>query len=83
MEAATVTFECPPEYVLTGPNTTTCMRNGKWVPDPREVECKLEGMLVNFVSLFPGSPGLFNLFMINIEKLVKGPENEQIDCIGR
>ena len=39
MEGATVTFECPPQYVLTGPNTTTCMRNGEWEPDPGEVEC--------------------------------------------
>ena len=28
MERATVTFECPPQYILTGPNTTTCMENG-------------------------------------------------------
>ena len=39
MEGATVTFECPPQYVITGPNTTTCMGNGEWEPDPREVEC--------------------------------------------
>ena len=39
MEGATVTFECPPQYVLTGPNITTCMGNGEWEPDPREAEC--------------------------------------------
>ena len=39
MEGATVTFECPPQYVLIGPNTTTCMENGEWEPDPLEVEC--------------------------------------------
>jgi hypothetical protein len=42
-EGATVTFDCPHEHILTGPNTTTCMGNGKWEPDPREVECS--GML--------------------------------------
>ena len=33
MEGATVTFECPPQYFLTGPNATTCMRNREWEPD--------------------------------------------------
>ena len=41
MEGTTVTFQCQcPEYVLIGPNTTTCIGNGEWEPDPREVECK-------------------------------------------
>ena len=40
IEGTTLTFDCPPEYVLTEPNSSTCMRNGKWEPDPREVECK-------------------------------------------
>ena len=40
MEGATVAFKCPTQYVLIGPNTTTCMGNGEWEPDPREVECK-------------------------------------------
>ena len=41
MEGTTVTFQCQcPELVLTGPNTSTCMENGEWEPDPREVECK-------------------------------------------
>ena len=41
MERTTVTFQCQcPEHVITGPNTTTCMGNGEWEPDPREVECK-------------------------------------------
>ena len=40
IEGTTVTFECPPEYILIGPNTTTCMGNGEWKPDPRDVECK-------------------------------------------
>ena len=40
LKCAVLTFECPPRYVLSGPNTTTCMRNGEWEPDPREVECK-------------------------------------------
>ena len=37
-----ITFSCPPELVLTGPNSSTCMGNGEWEPDIREVECKGE-----------------------------------------
>ena len=56
-EGTTVTFGCPAYYVLVGPNTTTCMGNGKWEPDPREVECK--GILllyrtVTIIMLFVG-----------------------------
>ena len=40
MEGATIKFECPREHILIGPSTTTCMGNGEWEPDPREVECR-------------------------------------------
>ena len=40
MEGAAVTLVCPPRYTLIGPNTTMCMGNGEWEPDPSEVECK-------------------------------------------
>ena len=40
IEGATVTLVCPPQYALIGPDTTTCMGNGEWETDPREVECK-------------------------------------------
>ena len=39
-EGAVLFFDCPPHYVLFGHNTTTCMGNGEWEPDPRDVECK-------------------------------------------
>ena len=35
-----VRLSCPPKLMLTGPNSTTCMENGEWEPNPREVECK-------------------------------------------
>ena len=41
-EGTAITFSCSPGLVLTGPNTTTCMDNGQWEPDPREVKCKGE-----------------------------------------
>ena len=40
MEGAVANFSCPPGLVLTGPNTTTCMENGEWEPEPRKIECK-------------------------------------------
>ena len=40
VEGTIVTVECPPRYVLIGPNGTTCMGNGEWEPDPSEVECR-------------------------------------------
>ena len=35
-----ILFECSPGKTLIGPNTTTCMEDGQWYPDPGEVECK-------------------------------------------
>ena len=42
LEGSSVNFSCPSELVLIGPRSSTCMRNGEWEPDPREVECKGE-----------------------------------------
>ena len=39
-EGTTIIFQCPPQHMFVGPNTTTCMENGEWEPDPGEVECK-------------------------------------------
>ena len=35
-----IIFKCSPGKTLSGPNTTTCMEDGRWYPDPGEVECK-------------------------------------------
>ena len=37
-----ISFGCPPGLVLTGPNSSTCLGNGEWEPDPRDVRCKGE-----------------------------------------
>ena len=37
-----ISLNCHTEYVLNGPNTSTCLENGEWVPDPKEAQC--EGM---------------------------------------
>ena len=35
-----LTLSCPTKLVLVGPNISTCMENGEWEPDPKEVKCK-------------------------------------------
>ena len=42
IEDSTVRFSCPPGQVLTGPNSSICMGNGEWEPDPSGLIC--EGM---------------------------------------
>ena len=37
LEGSTVNFTCPPRFALVGPNMSTCMGNGEWEPDPREL----------------------------------------------
>ena len=39
LEGDDVTFSCPFGLQINGSNTSTCMGNGKWEPDPQEVEC--------------------------------------------
>ena len=34
-----VTFSCSENLVLVGPNSSMCMDNGQWEPDPREIKC--------------------------------------------
>ena len=33
------TFSCFPGQIFSGPYKSTCMENGEWDPDPRELEC--------------------------------------------
>ena len=42
LEGHSVTFGCPPGLIMVGSNTSTCMENGKWNPDPVNVTCKGE-----------------------------------------
>ena len=39
LEGQTIIFTCPPGQILNGSNSSSCMGNGKWEPDPGEVEC--------------------------------------------
>ena len=40
LEGASVTFGCSPGLVLMGTNTSTCMENGQWTPDPGNMSCE-------------------------------------------
>ena len=41
LEGTNVSLSCnDSKLVLDGPNTTTCMENGEWEPDPKDVRCK-------------------------------------------
>ena len=39
LKGSIVNFTCPLGDTLTGPNMSTCMKDGNWEPDPREVSC--------------------------------------------
>jgi hypothetical protein len=45
VEGVSITFACSPGLMLSGPNASTCMGNGKWEPDPRDVECESKLLL--------------------------------------
>lgn len=34
-----INFSCPPDLLLTGPNSAVCTFRGQWHPDPRTVRC--------------------------------------------
>ena len=39
LEGSTVSFTCPPGFMLTGPDSATCAESGEWEPDPRGIMC--------------------------------------------
>ena len=39
LEGENIMFACPPGLIFSGANSSTCMGNGEWEPDPREVHC--------------------------------------------
>ena len=39
LEGDNVTFSCPFGLQINGSNVSICVENGKWEPNPREVEC--------------------------------------------
>ena len=51
LEGSNVTFSCPPAFVLVGANSSTCSNEGQWEPDPKEVSCKGNFLLLCFFSI--------------------------------
>ena len=49
MEGINVSFRCRSEFKLSGPNLSTCVRNGEWEPDPSEVKCRHRGVLYSSI----------------------------------
>ena len=39
IEEQFITYTCPPGFILIGPNTSVCMGNREWEPDPGQVDC--------------------------------------------
>ena len=55
LEGANVTFTCSSglsDLLPTEPTVSTCMSNGQWSPDPREIECKGINFIVNSSSKY-------------------------------
>ena len=40
IENTVITFSCPPGFMLVGPNSATCTRNGEWEPNFAGVMCR-------------------------------------------
>ena len=53
LEGENITFTYPTGAILSGPNSSACMGNGEWEPDPREVECAHECELVTTGTTMP------------------------------
>ena len=39
LEGTSIMLHCHIRLTLIGPESSTCMGNGEWEPDPKEVEC--------------------------------------------
>ena len=48
VEGTTIAFSCPSGTALIGPDSATCMENGKWEPDPGGLTCT--GKLCNLYN---------------------------------
>ena len=51
VEGNNITFSCLSGRVLNGPNTATCVGNGEWEPDLREVECLGESYIIQELAI--------------------------------
>lgn len=49
LEGVIITYTCPSGLTLVGDNTSVCLSNGQWQPDPRKVECR--GTIINLYQI--------------------------------
>jgi hypothetical protein len=49
IEGTIITFSCPTELILTGSNTSMCMMNGEWEPDPRQIRCEGKSVVIKII----------------------------------
>ena len=56
-EGNRVIFTCLSGLMLNGSNSSTCMGNGEWEPDPREVDCisEVHGTTGEYCVIAPNS----------------------------
>ena len=47
LEGSTVSFTCPPGFMLTGPDSATCAESGEWEPDPRGIMCNNSNIIMS------------------------------------
>ena len=50
-EGSSISFSCSDGSMLTGPNISICMENGRWNPDPGMVMCTEQGWHYNFYNI--------------------------------
>ena len=52
LEGDQIAFTCPSGHEPNGSKSSTCMGNGEWEPDPREVNCISELQPTTGMCLF-------------------------------
>ena len=64
-------FYCSqPEEVLIGPNTTTCMDDGQWVPDPLQLQISCKGIEALFMASLVHTPFIGSNYILNFMRSV-------------
>ena len=51
LEGRNITFTCAPGQILNGSNSSTCKGNEEWEPDPGEVACIGEDLILHCIYL--------------------------------
>jgi hypothetical protein len=66
LEGQTITFTCPPGQIHNGSNSSICMGNGKWEPDPREVVHVCTGGMGTTGATTPGMSALNVMIILRL-----------------